>query len=311
MDWLTDLLQYTISGLAQGSIYAIVAVGFAIIFSSTEIVNFAQGEFVMLGAMGSYTFLVLFPELLHISLPVLVAVPLAAVFALLIGLCLGWLLMRPLKDASPVSLIIITIGASILLQGLAAHFWGKDAVPVPNFTEGDAILLSLGSLFHREDMLPLVIMPQQLWVMGITAVLVLALTLFFNKTAVGKAMRAVAANRHGAKLIGVNVSRMVIGAFALSAAIGALAGAAIAPISCGYFNMGTMMGLKGFAAAIVGGLGNFPGAIIAGLLLGVMENFGAGYISSDYKDAFAFIILLAVLFISPRGILAFGRRKEA
>jgi branched-chain amino acid transport system permease protein len=160
-------------------------------------------------------------------------------------------------------------------------------------------------------MLPIIIMPQQLWVMGLTAVLVLGLTLFFSKTIVGKAMRAVAANRHGAQLIGVNVSRLIVGAFGLSAFIGALAGAAIVPISCGYFNMGTMMGLKGFAAAIVGGLGNFPGAIIAGLLLGVMENYGAGYISSDYKDAFAFIILLAVLFISPRGILAFGKRKEA
>ncbi|HEY3415594.1 MAG TPA: branched-chain amino acid ABC transporter permease, partial [Armatimonadota bacterium] len=141
MDWLTDLLQYTISGLAQGSIYAIVAVGFAIIFSSTEIVNFAQGEFVMLGALASYTLIV------QCSLPVLAAVPLAAVFALVIGLCLGWLLMRPMKDASPVSLIIITVGASMFIQGLAAHFWGKDAVAVPAFTQGDAILLPLAPFF--------------------------------------------------------------------------------------------------------------------------------------------------------------------
>ena len=145
--------------------------------------------------------------------------------------------------------------------------------------------------------------------MGLAAAMMIVLTIFFNHTMVGKAMRAVSANRHGARLIGVNVSRMVIGAFALSAAMGAVAGAAIAPISCGYYNMGTMMGLKGFAAAIVGGLGNFPGSIMAGLLLGVLETFGARYLLSQYKDAIAFIILLAVLFINPQGLLAFRRRK--
>lgn len=304
---ITDLAQFLFSGLAQGSIYAIVAVGFTIIFSSTEVVNFAQGEFVMLGALLSYWMVV------GLGWPIFLAVPAAALVALLVGIILGWVLMRPLKDASTVSLIIITVGASILIQGVANHLmilWGKDQVALPSFSGDTPILLTLPYwLTHQQDALPVVIIPQQLWVMGLAAVMMLGLTLFFQRTMLGKALRAVAANRHGARLIGVNVSRMVMGAFALSAFIGAIAGTAIAPISSGSYDMGTMMGLKGFAAAIVGGLGNFPGSIIAGLLLGVLETFGAGLISSDYKDAFAFIILLVVLFISPQGIPALLRRK--
>lgn len=303
MGFLPDFLQYLIGGLSQGSIFAIVAVGFTIIFSCTQVVNFAQGEFVMLGAMASYWLIVLQ------KWPVYAALPVAVLIAIVVGMILGWVLMRPLKDASVPSLIIITVGASMLMQGVASQLWGKDAVAVPSFSTGDAVIINLPpALTHQPDPMPIFILPQQLWVMGLTAAMVIALTIFFNRTTMGKAMRAVAVNRHGARLIGVNVSRMVVGAFALSAAIGAIAGAAIAPISCGYYNMGTMMGLKGFAAAIVGGLGNFPGSIVAGLLLGVLESFGAGYLSSEYKDAFAFIILLAVLIIRPDGLLSWRRR---
>jgi len=209
--------------------------------------------------------------------------------------------MRPLKDASVPSLIIITVGASMFLQGIASHLWGKDAIKLPPFSAAAPIAFTLPGASY-----PLVIEAQQCWVMGLAAALMLGLTFFFNRTLVGKAMRAVSVNRHGARLVGINVSRMVVGAFALSAAMGAVAGAAVAPISFGYFNMGTMMGLKGFAAAIVGGLGNFPGSIVAGLLLGVVESYAANF-SSDYKDAVAFVILLVVLFVSPSGIL--GRRK--
>jgi len=304
MGSISNILQFLVSGLALGSTYAIVAIGFTIIFSSTEVVNFAQGEFVMLGAMISYWLV----SGLH--WPLYAAVPVAVVLAMLCGIILGWVLMRPRNGASPVSLIIITVGASMLLQGLASNLWGKDAVSLPPFTAGDPLMWTLPSwLTHTTEAPPVVIMQQQLWVMGLTAALVLGLTLFFNRTMVGKALRAVAVNKHGARLVGVNVSRLVMGAFALSAAMGALAGAAIAPISCGQYDMGSMIGMKGFAAAIVGGLGNFPGSIVAGLLLGVMESFGAGYISSEYKDAFAFIILLVVLFVSPNGIFALLRRK--
>ena len=293
---LTDISQYLFSGLALGSIYAIVAIGFTIIFSSTQVVNFAQGEFVMLGALCSYWLVV------EHSLPLLIAVPIAVLIASGVGILLGWLIMRPLKNASVPALIIITVGASMFIQGVASHLWGKDAVSLPPFSSGPPISMTIpGAKF------PIVMELQQLWVMGLAAALMIGLSLFFNRTLVGKAMRAVSVNRHGAHLVGINVSRMIVGSFALSAAMGAVAGAAVAPISYGYFNMGTMMGLKGFAAAIVGGLGSFPGSILAGLLLGVLESFATN-ISSDYKDAFAFVVLLVVLVIRPSGILSFRRR---
>jgi len=305
MEQLPDILQTLIFGLAQGGIYALIAVGFTIIFSSTEVVNFAHGEFVMIGALVSYWMIMV------LGWPIYLAVPAAMAVALLVGIVLGWVLMRPLKEASPVSLIIITIGASMLLQGIASMIWGKDPVGVRTFSTVQSLSVQLPIPDKAGQAAVLIIQTQQLWILGIALAVVTALSLFFKYTMVGKAMRAVAANRHGAKLSGINVSRLVYGAFALAAAIGALAGAAIAPLSTGSFNMGTMLGMKGFSAAIVGGLGNFPGSIIAGLLLGVMESFGAGYISSAYKDAFAFIIILAVLIISPRGILALRRKGKS
>ena len=305
---LPDILQLLFTGLAVGSIYAIIAVGFTVIFSSTQVVNFAQGEFVMIGAMVSY-WLVGAEHGPH--LPLLLALPLAVLAAMLVGSALGWVLMRPLKDASVTSLIIITVGASMLMHGVASLLWGKDPVAVAPFSDTSGYSLTLPAALTGPHAYPVYIGTQELWVMGLAALVVLALTFFFNRTMIGKAMRAVSVNRHGARLIGINVSRVVVGAFALSAAIGAIAGAAIAPISMASYGMGTMLCLKGFAAAIVGGLGNFPGSIIAGLLLGIMENFSATYLSSQYKDAFAFIILLGVLVISPQGIVALFRRRRA
>lgn len=304
MNAVPDILQCLFNGIAQGSIYATIALGFTIVFSATQVVNFAQGEFVMLGAMGSYWLTT------SVHWPIYAVVPAASLLAVAVGMALGWVLMRPLKTASSSGLIIITVGASMLLQGIASHCWGKDAVSVDPFSSADPLTFTLPHCLTGSAIpATLICETQKLWVMGLAAAMMVGLTFFFNHTMVGKAMRAVSVNRHGARLIGVNVSRMVIGAFALSAAMGAVAGAAIAPISCGYYNMGTMMGLKGFAAAIVGGLGNFPGSIVAGLLLGVLETFGARYLLSQYKDAIAFIILLAVLFINPQGLLAFRRRK--
>jgi len=320
MESLPDILQNLVTGLATGSIYAIVAVGFTIIFSSTQVVNFAQGEFVMLGAMGVYmltTWNWRHPEFAGLHWPLPVAVLLAAMLAAVVGLLLGWVLMRSLKSASAPALIIITIGASMLLQGVASQLWGKDAVPARAFTTAmpfDApIRFHLPRALVGPDAYPVAIEWQQLWVVALTLLMMLGLALFFNRTLVGKAMRAVSANRHGAQLMGINVSHMVVGAFALSAALGAFAGATIAPITYGYYNMGTLIGLKGFAAAIVGGLGNFSGSVVAGLLLGITESLAVMIPGlSDYKDAVAFVILLAMLVISPNGLPALLRRgKEA
>jgi len=284
-------LQFALSGLVSGSIYAIVALGFTIVYNATGIINFAQGEFVMLGAM----FMVSFTA--AAKLPMLPAFALSVACVVAIGALLERVAIRPVRGGSVVTLIIITIGASIVLRGVALLVWGTDYQPLAPFTDRPPFLLG-----------DVVLVPQGLWVLGITVALVVLLQIFYEHTRLGKAMRACAINRPAARLVGVSVSRMVLGSFALSAGLGAVAGIAIAPISGAAFDMGMMLGLKGFCAAILGGLGSGAGSIVGGFSLGVLENVGAGYVSSAYKDAFAFLVLLLILFVRPAGIL--GRLKQ-
>jgi branched-chain amino acid transport system permease protein len=204
--------------------------------------------------------------------------------------------LRSVGEASPLTLIIITVGAGVFLKGVAMLLWGKEAYTLPPFS-GEAPL-HLG---------PATILPQNLWVLGLTLVLVLALEAFFRLTLMGKAMRACAYNLRAARLVGIAASRMVQLSFALSALLGAGAGILIAPLTLGVYDMGTMLGLKGFAAAIIGGLGSLLGGVLGGLLLGLAESFTSGLISSGYRDAVAFLLLLVVLFLRPRGLLG-GRQ---
>ncbi|MDI6829256.1 MAG: branched-chain amino acid ABC transporter permease, partial [Armatimonadota bacterium] len=223
------------------------------------------------------------------------AVFLAVVIVALIGAILGKSAVQRLQKASPLSLIIVTVGASIFFKGCASLLWGKDALPLPAFSAGDSVDIGGAS-----------IVPQSFWVMGITAVMVLAVYLFYERTLIGKAMKATAVNRIGARLVGINVSSMVVWAFLMSAALGAVGGIIIAPITLASYDMGTMLGLKGFCAAIFGGLGSSGGAIVGGLVLGILESLGAGLISSGYKDAIAFVILLLILFFKPSGLFGKG-----
>jgi len=286
---LAPLLQYFISGLTNGAIYALIALGFGIIFNTTTIINFAQGEFVMLGAMCAISIYHLAPSL-----------PLAflggVIIVSLVGLAFERLALRPVGEASPLTLIIITVGAGVFLKGVAMLLWGKESYTLPPFS-GEAPL-HLGTA---------TILPQNLWVLGLTLVLVLALEAFFRLTLMGKAMRACAYNLRAARLVGIAASRMVQLSFALSALLGAGAGILIAPLTLGVYDMGTMLGLKGFAAAIIGGLGSLLGGVLGGLLLGLAESFTSGLISSGYRDAVAFLLLLVVLFLRPRGLLG-GRQ---
>jgi branched-chain amino acid transport system permease protein len=200
--------------------------------------------------------------------------------------------IRPARSSNPITLIIITIGASIFLRGMAMMLWGKDAMGLKPFTGSDPIHLAGATL-----------VPQSLWVLGVTMVVTVGLQFFYKHTITGKAMRACAFNRRAASLVGISVNRMVLFSFALSAAIGAAAGIVIVPITlCGY-DVGTMLGLKGFCAAVLGGLGSSPGSILGGFLLGILEALGAGLISSGFKDAIAFFVLLLVLFVRPSGLL--------
>jgi len=277
--------QFILSGLTTGSTYALIAIGFSLIHNATGIVNFAQGEFVMLGGMFMITFYTL------LKLPMLAAFPLTVLSVAGIGFLLERGPIRQAKSKEILLLVMITIGASISIKGLSMIVWGKNAMTLPPFS-GEAPILVLGAA----------VMPQSIWIFGITLLAVAGLNYFFKGTMVGKAMRAVAASRKSAQLAGIPVDRMTLLSFTLSGALGAMAGILLTPITTTSYDVGVMLGLKGFCAAIIGGMSSGIGTVLGGLILGVLESLGAGLLSSGYKDAIAFIILLLILFIRPRGI---------
>jgi branched-chain amino acid transport system permease protein len=284
----SDLLQYAISGATLGATYGLAGLGFTVIFNTTEIINFAQGEFVMLGGM-----LAVF-AIRWAGLPLGLAVPLAIGLTTLVGIAADQLTIRPVRGRSVIVLIIITIGVSIVLRGAAMLLFGKDTYALPAFSGGPPLGILGASL-----------LPQSLWVGGITVCTLVAMKLFFDRTISGKAMLACACDRKAASLMGINVDTMVTLSFALSAFVGALGGAILAPITLTSYDVGILLGLKGFAACILGGLGNPFGAVAGGVILGVLESLSAGLISSGYKDAVAFVLLLVLLFVRPTGL--FGR----
>ncbi len=285
---MAEFFQFLASGLTVGAVYALVALGFTLIYNASDVVNFAQGEFVMLGGM-----VTVFVTAAGVPLPL--AAVIAVVVSVVVGLLLYWLAIEPARGASAVTLIIITIGASILLRGIAAIVFDKQFHKLPSFS-GDTPVNILGAA----------VQPQSFWVIGGAAVIVVLLYVFLERTVLGKAVLATSANRLAARLVGINTATVVALAFGGSAAIGAIAGILITPITLTNYDVGTLLALKGFAAAMLGGMGNPLGAVAGGLLLGLLESFGAGYISSTYKDAFAFIVILLVLVAMPQGL--FGRR---
>jgi len=289
--------QNVVSGISMGGIYALVAVGFNIIYNATGIINFAQGEFVMLGGM----LMVFFAVTLQWNL--FLALGMTVILVTCIGLILERGCINPLKKPAILTLIMITIAASILLKGITMFIAGKDAF-VMDYFSGANSAISWGEIK---------IPTQTLWILGTVAVVASSLIFFFNFTLVGKAMKACAFDRTAASLMGIPTQRMVMLSFGMSAAIGAMAGAVIMPISMVDYQSGAMFGIKGFGAAILGGLGTNAGAVVAGLLLGILEALTAGYISSHYKHALPLVILLIVLFFKPSGILgseAAGRLKK-
>ena len=279
-------LQLLLTGITIGSIYAMVAIGFNIIYNATDAMNFAQGEFVVIGGLS----MIMFHETLGLNLFISFFISVALVT--LVGIIFERLTISPLKNPPLVTVILITIAVSIILKGLAMITWGKDSHPLEPFSSAEPIQIWGAA-----------ILPQALWVIGITLLVVLLLAYMFRFTMVGKALRACAINRDAAKLMGINAKAMITLSFAISGAIGAVAGIIIAPITLMEYDRGAAFGIKGFSTAIVGGVGNSSGAVVAGLMIGILESFFAGFISSGYKDAFAFLIMLLVLFVRPGGLL--------
>ncbi|MGA2957559.1 MAG: branched-chain amino acid ABC transporter permease [Thermodesulfobacteriota bacterium] len=292
MTLTSQLIQYLFTGLTLGSIYALVALGFTMIYNATGIINLAQGEFVMLGGliMVFFTMILKFPLFLGFFLTILVVT--------LLGVIFERLAIHPLRDASLITLIIITLAGSILFRGGAMFLWGKDPYALPPFMQSSPVHF-LGATIQW----------QIFWILAITILVVIGVNFFFNRTLTGKAMTACAFNALAARLVGINVQKMVLLSFALSAAVGAVAGAIITPITLMEYDRGPLLGLKGFAAAVLGGLGSGIGSIIAGFIIGILESFGAGLISSGYKDAIALLVMLMILWMKPSGL--FGSKEES
>ena len=283
-----ELLQFVVAGLKNGAIYALIALGFSLVYSATGVINFAQGEFYMLGGMVGVW------ALRTLGLPLWAAVPLAVVVTVAAGMLIERLALRPRRFEPPLVLIIITIGVSMVMQSLARHLFGPNELAMPPFSPGPSLSI-LGASVER----------QTLWVWGLTGLALLVLWFLYTRTKLGLAMRATAVSHDASRLVGIDTAGVVMITFALAAALGALAGVAVSPLTQTAYDVGSRMGLKGFAAAILGGLGGPVAAVVGGLALGLVESLSVAFISSTYKDAIALFVLLLVLFLKPDGL--FGR----
>lgn len=283
-------MQFVYSGVTSGSIYALVAIGFNIIYNTTGIINFAQGEFVMLGGMFIYTFLYI------MNIPFIFAFPAALFGAFVLGVIFERVFIRYVRVKTELNLITITIAGSIILRGIAMLIWGRDTLSVESFIPSKTIQLFDGTITS-----------DSILVIGISLFISFFLTIFFRKTKYGKAFRACYEDKVAASVCGINVKMVITMSFGIAAFLGAVAGVAISPITYVTYNDGVMTGLKGFSAAVLGGLGSFWGGIFGGIILGVSEAFFASIFPSGYKDAMAFLIILLILFFRPQGIL--GRKK--
>lgn len=280
-----DFVQFICAGLTNGAIYALVALGFGVVHKTMGIVNFTQVDFISLGGM------LLYSGLYALRLPMLLALLEAIVGVTIIAIAVERLGLRPSRSRNPLVLIFLTIGVSIILRGVMKLGWGKNRLAVPPLT-GEEPIRFWGAT----------ILPQTLWILALTALAIVFLILFFRKTAMGLAMRAVHANPTAAAIVGLPVNRVKAASFALAGALGGLAGGLVTPITTLSYDVGVLLGLKGFAAAILGGFGSFTGVIVGGLALGLLESLSAAYLSSAYKDVIAFVILVVVLFVRPRGL---------
>lgn len=291
MAW-EQVLQYIFSGITVGSIYAFVAIGYNIIYNSTGIINFAQGEFVMLGGMIAYTF--------SRFVPLLPAIFIAVLLTAAVGGLIENVFIRRMKKTSVLGMIVVTIGLSMLIREFSLYIWDEQIRALPFFT---------GSEISSVNILGARISPQVLWILGVTLLLTAALYFFLKFTLTGQAMRACSENPRAAKLCGIRTDRMISLSFMVSAGIGALGGCVVSPLTQTHYAMGSDLAIKGFTVAILGGLGNPIAAVTAGILLGLIEAFSISILPMAYKDIVSIIILLIVLVLKPSGL--FGSSSAA
>jgi branched-chain amino acid transport system permease protein len=284
--------QQLVNGLTLGVIYALIAVGYTMVYGVIELINFAHGEVYMLGAFFCVTFIT------ALGMPFYLAIVAAMLCCALLGILLDVVAYRPLRNAPRLAALITAIGMSIFLQNLAMIIWGSRAKPfvqeaVPSYLAETAV--EFGGV-HLAWL--------QIFILGVALAMMLGLYLIINKTRIGTAMRALAQNKTAAALMGINVNLVISFTFALGSAMGAVAGVLVSV----YYNtlyptMGYVAGVKAFASAVLGGIGSVPGAMVGGVVLGVAEALGAGYVSSLYRDGVAYAVLIAVIIFRPSGIL--------
>jgi branched-chain amino acid transport system permease protein len=281
--------QLLVSGLAIGCIYSLVSLGFVITFKSMNILNFAYGEIVTLGAYFGTTLVV------SLGLPLWLGLILDLVAMVGVGVAFAYLVYRPLRNKPVRTVVIATIGVSIAIQAVALVIWGPYPKSMPSLGGSKPI-----------ELLGLSVLPQHLFIFGITALVIVMLWLLYSKTTIGWKMQAVAQDAEAARLMGINVDIIIILTWVISATLGGLAGFLLAPLFFISVSVGFVAMLKAFAACIIGGMGSFQGALVGGLFIGVAESLLAGYISSAYKDALTFAVLIVVLLLLPQGL--FGEK---
>jgi branched-chain amino acid transport system permease protein len=284
--------QLIASGLALGSIYALLALSLVLINKSTDVVNFAQGEMAMFGTF------ICFALLTKAGMPLIAVLVLAAPIGALLGLATERIAIRPLQGAPQVNALIATIGLWMIFHHSAGWIWGYDPVRFPSLFPSDPLNV-LGARVAQNS----------LGIIGVSVLVMILLYLFFAYTRTGIAMRAASMNRRAAQLMGVEVQKVGLLAWALATAISVVSGLLIAPLTFLDFEMMFAVLLKAFAGAILGGFNSLPGAVAGCLLVGVLESLFAAYVSTAFKDTFAFCIIIAVLMLRPQGL--FTRRLEA
>jgi branched-chain amino acid transport system permease protein len=282
-------LQLLFTGIGVGSIYALVALGFVLIYRTTNVVNFAQGDFAMLGAFGMVVLAI------DLELPYWLSIAITLAALLLFGALFNLCVYYPLRNRSFLPVIISTIGASIFLENGVLAAYGPHPQSLPGMFASQGF--NIGEVFFDS---------QYLLILAVTVAMVTLQYLFFERTLLGKKMQATSQDKEMASLLGIPVAWMIMLTFVYSAMLGGLAGVLVAPILFVSVGMGSSIALKAFAASIIGGFGDVTGAIVGGLALGVVETFGAAYLSVPYKDAFAFLVLFVFLLFRPQGM--FGEK---
>jgi branched-chain amino acid transport system permease protein len=288
---MASLWQYVLSGVVDGAIFALVAAGFVLIYQVTGLINFAQGEFAMIGAMTA-------ASLATAGMPTLAAGGIAVLVAAVVGALCYVLAIRPARKSTGVTLIFITLGLDVALRGLALFVWGTNPLSLNAFSAGNAISLFGGAL-----------PPQAMWVLGSDVIVFAALYLFFRHTYAGTAVRAAVANPPIASTFGIPLRTFAFWSFVVAAAIGGVGGVMIAPITSATYDMGLTLGLAGFVAAVLGGLDSLPGALIGGFVLGIVEHVAGGLWSTGWEQGVGFLILVLVLVLRPQGLLGRAARR--